>query len=195
MARRSGVVELGEQLDTSFLGRTRPRAAGARSVGRSASEWAGQPLQLVAPAAGKVAVDRGVAGGVTLASLASVERLAESLGEDTIDRARFRMLFWVDGLGPHEEDAWVGSQVQLGEAVVQFRGHVGRCAVTSQYPATGQPDLDTLGGLRSVSRSSDHHRTIGAGCVGRSAPGWTRAARRRGARRRRHQPVGTYTPA
>jgi uncharacterized protein YcbX len=145
----SGVVELGELLETSFLGRSHPGRLVNGPWAAALSEWAGQPLRLVAPAAGKVAVDRGVAGGVTVASLASVERLAESLGEDTIDRARFRMLFWVDGLGPHEEDAWVGSQVQLGEAVVQFRGHVGRCVVTSQNPATGQPDLDTLGGLRA----------------------------------------------
>jgi uncharacterized protein len=146
----SGVVELGELLETSFLGRPHPGRLVNGPWAAALSEWAGQPLRLVAPTAGKVAVDRGVAGGVTVASLASVERLAESLGKDTIERARFRMLFWVDGLGPHEEDAWVGSQVQLGEgAVVQFRGHVGRCVVTSQNPATGEPDLDTLGGLRA----------------------------------------------
>ena len=59
------------------------------------------------------------------------------------------MLFWVDGLAPHAEDAWVGSQAVLGDAVVQVRGHVGRCVVTAQNPATGLPDLDTLGGLSS----------------------------------------------
>ena len=59
------------------------------------------------------------------------------------------MLFWVDGLEPHAEDAWVGSEVVLGAAVVQVRGHVGRCVVTSQNTRTGVSDLDTLGGLRS----------------------------------------------
>lgn len=68
---------------------------------------------------------------------------------DTIDRGRFRMLFWVDGLEPHAEDAWVGSQVALGEVLVQFRGHVGRYIVTSQSPRTGLSDLDTLSGLRA----------------------------------------------
>jgi uncharacterized protein YcbX len=92
-------------------------------------------------------VDRGVAGGVSVASLASLDRLAQALGVDAIDRARFRMLFWVDGPGPHGEDAWVGHEVALGDAVVRFHGHVGRCVVTTQDPATGVSDLDTLAGL------------------------------------------------
>ena len=62
------------------------------------------------------------------------------------------MLFWLDGgedFAPHAEDAWVGCRVRLGEATVQLSGHVGRCAVTTQNPASGIPDLDTLGGLKS----------------------------------------------
>jgi uncharacterized protein YcbX len=152
----SDVVELGEAVETTFLGRPR---AGRLVVGpwdAALSEWAGQPLRLVTPAAGLVGVDRGVAGGVSVASLASLERLAQALGVETIDRNRFRMLFWVDGLGPHAEDAWVGSQLAVGDAVVQFRGHVGRCVVTSQNPATGLPDLDTLGGLQAYR---DPHAT------------------------------------
>jgi uncharacterized protein YcbX len=145
----SDVVELGEAVETSFLGRPRPGRLLHGPWNAALSEWAGQPLRLVAPATGRVGVDRGVAGGVSVASVASLARLAQALGVDTIERARFRMLFWVDGLEPHAEDAWVGRQVALGEAVVDFRGHVGRCLVTSQDPATGLSDLDTLGGLRS----------------------------------------------
>jgi MOSC domain-containing protein len=162
----SGVVELAEVLETTFLGRSRPSRLVNGPWAAALSAWAGQPLRLVAPAAGAVGVDRGVAGGVTVASLASVERLAESLGEDPIDRARFRMLFWVDGLGPHEEDAWVGSQVQLGEGVVEFRGHVGRCLVTSQNPATGLPDLDTLGGLRAYRDAASTTAPLALGVWG-----------------------------
>jgi uncharacterized protein YcbX len=152
----SDVVELGEPVETTFLGKPRPGRLVHGPWGAALSEWAGQPLRVVAPAAGLVGVDRGVAGGVSVASLASVERLAQALGVQTIERSRFRMLFWVDGLEPHAEDAWVGSQVALGDAVVQFRGHVGRCLVTSQNPKTGQPDLDTLGGLQAYR---DPHAT------------------------------------
>lgn len=147
----SEVVEPGEAVETSFLGRPRPGRLVHGPWSAALSEWAGQPLRLVSPAGGHVGVDRGAAGGVSVASLASLERLAQALGVETIDRDRFRMLFWVDGLGAHEEDAWVGDhdQVEVGNAVVQFRGHVGRCVVTTQNPATGQSDLDTLGGLQA----------------------------------------------
>lgn len=143
------VIELGEPVTTSFLGRPRRGRLVHGPWGAALSEWAGQSLRLVAPAEGLVGVDRGVAGGVSLASLASVERLAEVLGVDRIDRNRFRMLFWVDGTDAHAEDAWVRRQVQLGEAVVRVQGHVGRCVVTTQNPASGLSDLDTLGGLKA----------------------------------------------
>ena len=57
------------------------------------------------------------------------------------------MNFGLDGLEPHEEDAWIGRRVQVGEAVVVPQGNVGRCAITTQNPDTGVPDLDTLKAL------------------------------------------------
>jgi MOSC domain-containing protein len=143
----SDVVELGDEIVASFLGRPRAGRLVNGPWSAALSEWAGQPLRLAAPAEGLVGVDRGVAGGVSVGSLASTDRLAQVLGVDAIERARFRMLFWVDGLGAHEEDTWVGSHVGLGEALVRFRGHVGRCVVTTQNPINGTSDLDTLGGL------------------------------------------------
>lgn len=113
----SGVVELGQPIESSFLGRPRPGRLVNGPWSAALSHWAGAPLRLVAPAEGFVGVDRGVAGGVSLASLASLARLAQALNVNTIDRGRFRMLFWMDGLGPHAEDAWVGSEVAPGRAV------------------------------------------------------------------------------
>ncbi len=147
----SDVVEIGKEVATSFLGRPRPGRLVHGPWAAALSEWAGQSLRLATPAEGLVGVDRGVSGGVSVASLASVARLAEALSvePEAVDRARFRMLFWVDGLVPHEEDAWVGKQVALGDALVEFRGNVGRCVVTSQNPQSGESDLDTLGALGS----------------------------------------------
>ena len=54
------------------------------------------------------------------------------------------MLFELDGCEPHEEDGWVKRHVQIGEALVKIRGDVGRCAITTQNPETGEPDFDTL---------------------------------------------------
>ena len=73
---------------------------------------------------------------------------------DEVDERRFRMNFGIDGLGEHEEDGWLGRRVRLGEAVVVPQGNVGRCAVTTQNPDTGAPDLDTLKALAAYRGSS-----------------------------------------
>jgi uncharacterized protein YcbX len=107
------------------------------------SSHAGEPLTLLWSERG--AVDRGIGGGaVTLVSRASLERLGHEARVDAVDGRRFRMLFEIDGVGPHEEDEWVGRHAELGEAVVAFVGDVGRCAVTTRDPETGKTDLDTL---------------------------------------------------
>jgi uncharacterized protein YcbX len=73
--------------------------------------------------------------------------MAAALGVDAVDGRRFRMNFGVEGLEPHAEDAWIGRRVQLGDAVIVPQGNVGRCAITTQNPDTGRPDLDTLKAL------------------------------------------------
>ena len=110
------------------------------------------PLTLLWSESG--AVDRGVRGGaVSLVSRGSLERLREEAGvHSAVDGRRFRMLFELDGLRPHEEDEWIGRRVQIGEAVVTPTGDVGRCAVTTHDPDTGVTDLDTLGVLARYRR-------------------------------------------
>jgi hypothetical protein len=66
---------------------------------------------------------------------------------EAVDERRFRMNFGIDGLGEHEEDEWLGRRVRLGAAAVVPQGNVGRCAVTTQNPDSGAPDLDTLKAL------------------------------------------------
>ncbi len=106
------------------------------------SEHLGRPIRVMESLIG--AVDRGRRGGVSLISRASLDRLARAAGESEIDARRFRMLIEVDGLDAHEEDGWVGHVVQVGEAEIRFRGHVGRCLITSRDPETGQVTLSTL---------------------------------------------------
>jgi uncharacterized protein YcbX len=82
-------------------------------------------------------------------TLVSAESVAE-LGrrgdhEGDVDGRRFRMLLELSGcVAPHEEDSWDGRQVRVGEAVVRIHGQVPRCVVTTQDPATGLKDFDTL---------------------------------------------------
>jgi uncharacterized protein YcbX len=81
--------------------------------------------------------------------------MARILGVDDVDGRRFRMNFGIDGLREHEEDEWLGRRVRLGEAVVVPLGNVGRCAVTTQNPDTGAPDLDTLKALAAYREGTE----------------------------------------
>jgi uncharacterized protein YcbX len=124
--------------------------------GEALSELAEAPIRLVAHARPGGGGDRGVQGATSLLSTGSLARLAHELDVDSVDPRRFRMHFGVDGVEAHAEDGWLGRRVQLGEAVVVPRGLVGRCAVTTQDPATGRPNLDTL---RALTRYRSEVRT------------------------------------
>ncbi len=143
----AGDVALGEEITTDFYGR--PVAGHLLDGPWSAalSDWAGRALRLVQSAPG-AAIDRG-GGHVSLVSRASLEELGRQNGRDSaVDGRRFRMLFEVDGCEPHEEDTWVRQRIRIGEAVAYLRHDVGRCAITTQNPDTGAPDLDTLRTIR-----------------------------------------------
>jgi len=148
--RVDGDVELGDAVVTSFYRRMVHGRLVEGPWAEALSAFAGRPLRLVRAEEPGSASDRGAKGGVSLISAASLARLAEEAGGgEPVDARRFRMLFQIDGATAHEEDGWIGREVQAGEAVVRFNGRVGRCAVTTQNPDTGVPDLDTLRVLRS----------------------------------------------
>jgi hypothetical protein len=143
-------IELGDPLETDFYGHRLVK--GRLVVGpwsEAISRFVGKDLLLVRTEDAGDAVDRGEGAAVTLLSRASLEQLADAAGVETVDERRFRMLIGVDGLQPHEEDGWLDRRVSLGQAVVVPRGHVGRCAVTTRNPDTGDVDLRTLHALRS----------------------------------------------
>ncbi len=116
------------------------------------SDFAGRDLRLVrAPVP---ATDRMRSGAATLLGTGSLRAIARLLGVDGVDGRRFRMNFGADGLAEHEEDEWLGRRVRIGQAVVVPQGNVGRCAVTTQNPETGEPDLDTLKALAAYRRDA-----------------------------------------
>jgi uncharacterized protein YcbX len=139
-----GETVAGEELTTTFHRRPRAVRRVAGPWDEALSETAGEPLRLVATVVG---ADRGRGGAATLLGEASLGAIAEVLGVDRIDPRRFRMNFGIDGIEAHEEDGWIGRRIQVGEAVVVPQGNVGRCAITTQNPDTGQVDLDTLHAL------------------------------------------------
>jgi uncharacterized protein YcbX len=138
-------IRLGEPVTTRFFS----RAAKGRLVegpwSEALSDACGESLRLVEAERPGGGVDRGAGGAVSVISRASLARLAEAGGIEGIDARRFRMLVEIDGIDAHAEDRWVGgAPVRIGEVVVAFDGHVGRCLITSRDPDTGQVDLPTL---------------------------------------------------
>jgi uncharacterized protein YcbX len=79
------------------------------------------------------------------------------------------MLIEIDGIDAHAEDQWVGRRVQIGEAIVQFVGHVGRCVITSRHPETGEVDLPTLKLLGSYRRDAETTEPVAFGIYGQVA--------------------------
>jgi uncharacterized protein len=145
----SGTPEPGEEVHTSF--HSRPRAAQLIDgpFSQAISRYTGEALRLVGAVDGSPAIDRGARGAVTLISRGSLNRLAEVAGGAAVDARRFRMTVELDGVAPFGEDAWLGREVRIGDAVVRPLGHVGRCIVTSRHPVSGVVDLPTLDLLRS----------------------------------------------
>jgi uncharacterized protein len=158
-------VRLGERLTTQFYGEATPATLVRGEWSEAISEHAGKPLRLV-EAGEDGAVDRGPAGAVTLISQASLKRLAERAARPSVDARRFRMLIEVDGVGPHEEDGWVGRTFRVGEAVLRGRGHVGRCVITNRDPESGEITLQTLKILGRYRRGLDTTEPVAFGIYG-----------------------------
>jgi uncharacterized protein YcbX len=101
------------------------------------SGWAGEPVRLARAADG-----RGGWSGFA-ASLIGTPTI-DALGLGPIDPRRFRMMIQTAGGAPFEEDAWVGRDVRVGDAVVRVVEECIRCAVTTVDPDTGERDVDAL---------------------------------------------------
>lgn len=130
------------------------------------SKLAGKPLRLVEAGEGG-AVDRRDRGAVSLISRGSLGRLASEGDLEGIDGRRFRMLVEVDGVDAHAEDAWVGATVRVGEALVGFQGHAGRCNITTRNPLTGEVDAPTLKLLGRYRQDVESTEPLPFGIYGR----------------------------
>jgi len=138
-------VRLGDEVDVRFFSMQRTGRLVEGPWSEVLSEVAGRPLRLVEPSSPGGGVDRGAGGAVSLISRASLARLAEVGGVESLDSRRFRMLIEIDGVPAHAEDGWVDNgSVRVGGAVVAFTGHVGRCLITSRDPESGVVDVPTL---------------------------------------------------
>ena len=98
---------------------------------------------------------------MSLISRASLARLAQVGGVESVDPRRFRMLVEIDGVDAHAEDGWVDrGAFRIGEAAVAFGGHVGRCMITTRDPDTAKVDLPTLDILGSYRTGPGDDRAV-----------------------------------
>lgn len=139
-----GTVEVGEPVTTNFFGRDVDGRLVVGPWSGAMTSFVGRELRLVQCVEAGAGVDRGRAA-VSILSTGSLEAMRNAAGiSEPVDPRRFRMLFGVEGIGPHEEDEWIGHNVRVGEAVVAVAGNTGRCIVTSRHPETGVRNLPTL---------------------------------------------------
>lgn len=138
---RSAADRLGEPHVTDFWGRPVPGRIVEGPFAGALSAFAGRPLRLVRA---DVDGDGSDVHHLSLVSLGSVRDLGSSFDRPNLDPRRFRMNLELDGCEAYEEDRWHGTAVRIGEAVVRMLGPIPRCVVTTQDPATGHKDFDTL---------------------------------------------------
>jgi uncharacterized protein len=140
-----GEVEPGKPVAAELYGTPHPSRAVPGPWQQALSDFAGEPLTLLWSDGGAQDRGRDHGGWASLVSRGSLERLRAEAGvAEPVDGRRFRMLFEIDGVAPHEEDGWLGRRVAIGDAVIAPVGDVGRCVVTTCDPDSAVSDLDTL---------------------------------------------------
>ena len=90
---------------------------------------------------------------VSVVSRASVADVGLRAGDAGLDARWFRMLIEIDGVEPYEEDAWQGTRVRFGQAIVRVGERMPRCVMTTLDPDTGvqnAPVLEALAQHRKV---------------------------------------------
>ena len=147
-----GRIDTGEPVVTRVWGR---QVRGRQVTGdwnKMLSKFCGRPVTLVQSRGPGECYDE---FPISVLSDASVETLGRQAGVGAaLDHRRFRPNFLISGCDPHQEDAWAGQQVALGEeAVIRVVAPDPRCAITTLDPDTGLPDLDIPSAIRSYRPS------------------------------------------
>ena len=88
---------------------------------------------------------------VSLVTTGSLDELSRRVGTPVRD-SQMRATITVHTEAPHLEDAWIGRRLQLGEAEVQVRSAIPRCAVIDLDPDTGRRRTDALRALADYRR-------------------------------------------
>ena len=157
----SAKVELGQAVTTRIWGRPVQGNVLQGDWGTTLSQFCGEPVMLAASESPGQCYDEFPVSLLSRESLERLEQQAEKLGgslgerPDDFEVSRFRPTFLLENCEPHEEDSWVGRSLGIGkELKIQVISQDPRCAIITRNPATGEPDVDTLGLIRSYRPES-----------------------------------------
>ena len=157
----SAQVDLGQAVTTRIWGRQVQGNVLLGEWDKALSQFCGESVMLVASENPGQCFDEFPVSLLSRASLQRLEQQAEKLavklGEKPaeFDVCRFRPTFLLENCQPHEEDSWVGRTLSIGkELKIQIISQDPRCAIITQNPASGEPDADTLGLIRSYRTES-----------------------------------------
>lgn len=86
---------------------------------------------------------------LSIINLATVRNLEQAAGR-SLDPARFRGNFYIDGLEAWEEFSWHGKTIQVGETLLEIIRPILRCAATSVDPKSGDRDFNLPGFMQQA---------------------------------------------
>jgi uncharacterized protein YcbX len=143
----SDEVQLGEAITAHIYGREFAARPVIGPWAAALSDYAGKQLTLIRSERRPAERDR---NDVSIVSEASVQELSRQANDGALlDARRFRMLIQVAGARPHQEDEWLGSEVDIGPVVVRVTRQDPRCVITTQDPETGLRDFPTLHAIKA----------------------------------------------
>lgn len=148
-----GPVETGEPVVTQIWGRQVTGHQARGDWNKVLSKFCGQQVTLVKPRQPGECFDE---FPLSILSSASVEMLGQrpEVGF-ALDHRRFRPNLLLSGCQPHQEDAWLGGSVRIGEELIlRVAAPDPRCAITTLDPDTGEPDFDAPSAIRAYRPSS-----------------------------------------
>ena len=146
--------------------------AGDPAAGSAIGAWLGRDVELVPADEGaerpvienEEGTFRGRAGGffdssvVHLVSTSTLERLGELHPAGRFDPRRFRPNVFLETLEPgFVEEAWVGSTIKLGGALIEVTKPCSRCVMTTHAQEDLPVDRDVL---RTVREQNDEHAGV-----------------------------------
>ncbi|WP_092613857.1 MOSC domain-containing protein [Raineyella antarctica] len=91
---------------------------------------------------------------VSLVTTGSLAELSRRIGASVLD-SQFRATFTLQTDTPHLEDGWIGRRLRLGEAEVEVRSPIPRCAVIDLDPVSGRRRTQALRTLADYRRQGN----------------------------------------